>query len=113
MKPENCTSSLSDQTDGAEQVDNSDNLDLETVFHAEASSTAEIEALAVKELLESNGIPVIMVGDSVLPNLPFEIKVPRDQAACARQLIAEAQSTGPAAAEAAELEFERNTKSLS
>jgi hypothetical protein len=54
-----------------------------------------------------------MVGDSVLPNLPFEIKVPRDKAECARQLIAEAQSTGPVAAEAAELEFERNTKSLS
>jgi hypothetical protein len=55
--------------------------DLETVFHAEGSSTAEVEAVAVKSLLESNGIPTVLVGDPVLPNLPFETKVDSHQAA--------------------------------
>ena len=65
-------------------IDNSANVDLETIFHAEGSSTGEIEALAIKNLLESNGITVIMVGDSVLPNLPFELKVARRDAGRAR-----------------------------
>jgi Putative prokaryotic signal transducing protein len=69
--------------------------DVETVFHAEGSSTAEIEALAIKSLLESNGIPVVMVGDPVLPNLPFEIKVASEDAARARQVISEAESGRP------------------
>jgi hypothetical protein len=91
---------------------NVDNSDLETIFHAEGSSTGEIEAWAIKNLLESNGITVIMVGDSVLPNLPFEIKVARDDAEGARQLIAEARSAGPAAAEAAELGFEQKIRKV-
>ena len=80
--------------------------DLKTVFHAEASNTAEVEALAVKALLESNGIPTVLLDDPVLPNLPFEIKVDAQMAAWARQLIAEAQEAGPVAAEAAERKFE-------
>jgi hypothetical protein len=47
-----------------------------------------------------------MVGDPVLPNLPFEIKVARQHAELALKLVAEAQKAGPAAAEAAEKEFE-------
>jgi hypothetical protein len=89
---------------------NVDNSDLETIFHVEGSSTGEIEALAIKNLLESNRIAVIMVGDSVLPNLPFEIKVARYDAVRARQLIAEARSAGAAAAEAAELRVEQKSE---
>jgi hypothetical protein len=92
----------------AKQLDDSGNPDLETIFHAEGTSTAEVEALSIKSLLESNGIAALMVGDSVLPNLPFELKVARDQAERARQLIAEAQSTSPADSESAEPEFEQN-----
>ncbi len=80
--------------------------DLETVFHAEGSGTAEVETLSVKALLESNGIPTVLVGDPVFPNLPFEIKVDAHQAAWARRLIADAQLTGPASAEAGERKFE-------
>ena len=39
-------------------------------------------------LLEANGIAVILVGDSVLPNLPFEVKVAHRDAELARGLIA-------------------------
>ena len=59
------------------------------VFRAEGSSTAEIEALTIKSFLEANGIAAIVVGDSVLPNMPFEVKVPSDQARWARKLINE------------------------
>jgi len=72
--------------------DASRKFDLESVFHSEGSTTAEFEALSVKNLLEANGIPAVLVGDSVLPNFPFEVRVPRDQAQLARQLIAEAEA---------------------
>jgi hypothetical protein len=80
--------------DEVDQIDTSGDLELETIYHAEGSSTAELEALEIKSLLESNGIPTVMVGDSVLPNLPFEIRVARRDAERARQLIAESRCAG-------------------
>jgi len=86
--------------DEVEEVDDSHELDLETVFHAEgAEATAQLQALEVKGMLEANGIAAILVGDSVLPNLPFEVKVARENAARARELILEAESSGPPAEE--------------
>lgn len=76
------------------QVGNaSEELDLETVYHADAGTSAEFEAMNVKNLLESNGIDAVLVGDSVLPNLGFEVRVARDQADLARQVIEEAEQT--------------------
>lgn len=89
--------------DEVEAVDPSARLDLETIFQAGAGgNTSEIEALGIKNLLEANGIAVVLVGDSVLPNLPFEVRVARDQAGRARQLIAEAESLGSTEAEESE-----------
>jgi hypothetical protein len=83
--------------DEVEEVDNSDNLNLETIYHAEGSGPiAELEAMGIKNLLESNGIAAVLVGDSVLPNFPFEVRVAQDEAQLARQVIATAQTTGPA-----------------
>jgi hypothetical protein len=48
----------------------------------------------------------VLVGDSVLPNFPFEVKVAREQAARASKLIEDAESAGPAAAEELEAESE-------
>ena len=73
----------------AESDDSS--LDLETVFHAEGGSLTEIETLDVKGLLEANGIAVVLVGDSMFPNLPYELRVPSADAERARRLIAEAE----------------------
>jgi hypothetical protein len=82
--------------DDVEEVDNSEGLDLETVFHVEGSGgLAEMQAMNVKNLLESNGIAAVLVGDSVLPNLPFEIRVAREQADLARRLISDAEESGP------------------
>jgi hypothetical protein len=84
--------------DEVEEVDPSSDLDLETV----AGAAGEMEALSIKNLLDSNGIATVLVGDSVLPNFPFEVRVARDQAAAARALIADAEQAGRAAAEEAE-----------
>jgi hypothetical protein len=92
--------------DEIEELDPSSELDLETIHHAEASATGEMEAMSIKNVLDSNGIPAVLVGDSVLPNFPFEVRVARDQAERARILIADLESVGPAAAEEAELESE-------
>ena len=85
-------------------VNDSADLNAETVFSAPAGTTAELEAMSVQSILEGAGIATIMVGDAVLPNLPFEIRVAKDQAEKARQLIEEAKASGPAAAEEAAAE---------
>jgi hypothetical protein len=86
----------------AEVVDPSSALDLETV----AGAASEMEAMSIKNLLESNDIATVLVGDAVLPNLPFEVRVARGQAERARALIADAVEIGPAAAVEGELESE-------
>lgn len=74
------------------QGDASRKLDLETVFHSEGGSTSEFEAMSVKNLLESNGITAVLIGDSVLPNLAFEVRVARNKAHLAREVIAQAEA---------------------
>ncbi len=92
--------------DEVQEVDDSSDLDLETIYHGEASAMSEVEAMGIKSLLDANDIAAVVVGDSVLPNLAFEVRVARDQAARARQFIADAQATGPSDAAEAELESE-------
>lgn len=89
-----------------ELVDDSSELGLETIYHSEGSTTAEMEAIGVQNVLEAGGIASVLVGDSVLPNLPFEVRVAKEQAETARALVEEAIQAGPAAAEEAELQTE-------
>jgi hypothetical protein len=89
----------------AEELDPSSELDLETIVGA----SSEMEAMGIKNLLESNGIAAVLVGDSVLPNFQFEVRVARDQVGAARVLIADAEKRGPAAADEAELESESSS----
>jgi hypothetical protein len=91
--------------DEVEEVDDSSNLDLETIYHADGT-LAEVESLGIRNVLEANGITAVLVGNSVLPTMSFEVRVAREQVERARELIAEAQIAGPAAAEEAELETE-------
>ncbi len=86
---------------GAEEVDPSHQLDLETVFAADGA-TAEMQALAIRGILDAAQVPSVMVGTSTIPSLPFEVRVPRDRMEQALILIAEAEAAGPAAAEEAE-----------
>lgn len=97
--------------DEVEEVDDSSNLDLETIFHIEGSSmTGELQAMSIKNLLESNGIAAVLVGDSVLPTFPFEVKVAREQAVRARKLIEDLESLAPAAEEELEAESEKKPR---
>ncbi len=86
-------------------VDPSGELDAETIFNA-MGTTAQIEALAIRGVLESAGIPSYMVNAPMYPNLRFIVRVPKSYAAQARQALEEARSAGPLAAEMAELESE-------
>ena len=79
--------------DEVEEVDPSSALDLEAV----GSATSEMEAMSIKNLLEANGIATVLVGDSVLPNFPFEVRVARDQVITAKTVIEEAQREAEAA----------------
>ncbi len=91
----------------AEELDPSSDLDLETI----ASAASEMEAMGIKNFLDANGIAAVLVGDSVLPNFPFEVRVAHDQADRARILVADAEKTGPAAAAEGELESESGSGS--
>jgi hypothetical protein len=97
--------------DEVEEVDESHYLDLsEAIFHSEGSTTAEFEATEIKNLLEANGIAAVIIGDSVLPNFPFEVRVAAENVDRARQIIDEYVKGGPEAAEQAELESEQRIR---
>jgi hypothetical protein len=81
--------------------DASHSLDLETVFER-VGTTAEMEALAVRSVLDAAGVASVLVGSSAIPNFPFTVKVPRSSIDQARTAIEEARSAGPAGAEEAE-----------
>lgn len=79
----------------------SDRLDMVTVFRS-AGTGAESEAMNVQALLASNGIEAMIVADARLPNLPEQIRVPREHVTEAKRLIAAALAAGPAGADEAE-----------
>ncbi|HEU0141140.1 MAG TPA: hypothetical protein VFQ79_15565 [Bryobacteraceae bacterium] len=90
---------------GERPVDTSRDLDLETIFSAQGT-TAEMEAIGVKSILEANLIPTVLIGNSALPVLRFEVRVARECADAAKRAIAEARAAGPEAAEEAQREAE-------
>ena len=85
----------------AMEPDDSEDFDLVTVFSSDEHN-AEMQAQAVQNVLEAGGIPAVIVGSSVLPNLPFEVRVPSSRLEEAQTLIADSEAAGPAGAEEAE-----------
>lgn len=81
-------------------------MDLRTVFDGADGGISEAEALEVKALLEANGIAAVLSNDTPLPNIGLDVLVTGQDYSRAKQVIAEARAAGPAAAEAAEREFE-------
>jgi hypothetical protein len=77
-----------------------------TVFRS-AGFAKETEALLVRGMLESNGLPAFVTGIERMPGpyrLPLGevcVQVPEDRKDEAEHLIAEAREAGPAAAEEA------------
>jgi hypothetical protein len=91
--------------DDVELPDDSHELDLVPVAHTDGA-TGEMEAISIKSILEASGITAVIIGNSTLPNLGFEVRVPHDVERQAREAIAEAQAAGPAAAVEGERESE-------
>ena len=81
------------------EADPSADLDLETIAVFQGAD-AEMQAAAVEGLLEQSGISVIVEAAYGLPSLPFEIKVAAKLATQAREILAQAEAEGPAAADA-------------
>jgi hypothetical protein len=83
-------------------VDPSHELDLVPIYSSGTPLTGALEMMGIKGLLEASGILAVSTGDSVQPELPATLSVPREHLERAKQLIADAQATGPADADAAE-----------
>jgi hypothetical protein len=83
----------------------SHDLDMVTVFQS-AGTTSEMEALSVQSLLEAAGITAMVVGTQTMPNLPEEVRVPREHVTEAKRIIADALAAGPAGAAEAEKQTE-------
>jgi hypothetical protein len=95
-----------EEQQGGDELLTSHALDMVTLW---SSSTVdgEMEADMIRGVLESNGIPVMVVGASQYPNLGFEVKVPRGKVKEAEEWIEQAQAAGPDAAIEGEAESEK------
>ncbi len=83
-----------------EGLDATAGLDFQVAFFSDKHD-AEHEGMAVKSLLEANGIAAFLADSGMLPNFPCKVLVPREDAQRAAELIEAAKATGPADAEAA------------
>jgi len=91
---------------GEDQLLTTHALDMFTLWRS-TTVNAEMEADMIRGVLESNDIPVMVVGASQYHFLGFEVKVPRGKVVEANELIAQAQQAGPEAAVEAEDESEK------
>jgi hypothetical protein len=95
-----------DEQRDRDQLLTSHALDMVTLWSS-SNIDAEVEADMIRGVLDSNGIPTLLVGGtSQFPNLGFEVLVPRGKVVEAQRLLQEAQAAGPAAAAAGELASE-------
>ena len=78
-----------------------------TPVFSSSNHDAEMEAMAIKGLLDSNDIPAEIVGSHVLPTLEFQVQVPHALLDRARQTIREARQGGRKAADGAEAAGEK------
>ena len=83
----------------------SHDLDLVTVFQS-AGTTSDMEARSVQSLLEASGIAAVVVNAEMMPNLPEEVRVAKEDVTEAKRIIAAALAAGSAGA----VEAERQTE---
>jgi hypothetical protein len=69
-----------------------------TPVFSSSNHDGEMEAMAIKGVLDSNGIPAMIVGPQVLPTLEFQVQVPEHLLAEAKQAIRDARQGGRRAA---------------
>jgi len=73
-----------------------------TPVFSSSNHDAEMEAMAIKGVLDSNNVPAMIVGPSVLPTFEWQVQVPQHLLDSARQLLREARQGGRRAADEAE-----------
>jgi hypothetical protein len=78
-------------------VDPSHEFDMVPVYSSQAVD-GEMEAEMIHGVLESNGVPSMVVRATGYPVLGFEVQVPKARFEEAERLIAEAEAAGPEAA---------------
>jgi hypothetical protein len=88
-------------------LDLSADLDMVPAFTSDAPNS-EMIAVEIRSILESQGIPSMLVSGTMFPSLPFEVRVPRARLEEARQALAAAEEAGPSAADEAERESEQS-----
>lgn len=86
-----------DPEDDELQVDISPDLDLVTL-HRSASADAAVEAAVIRGVLDSNGIPSLVIRAAGYPQLGCEVQVRREDLLRAERLLEEAKAAGPGAA---------------
>ncbi len=87
--------------DAPELVDPSHDLDLVTVAKTDGT-TGEMEAMAIQSVLDANEIDSVIVGNSTLPTMGFEVRVAEEEKGEASAAIEAAKAAGPDAALEAE-----------
>jgi hypothetical protein len=83
------------------EIDPSSKFDMVTLFSS-ANHDAEMEANAIRGVLDASGIPSIIVGATQIPSLELQVQVPRALLEDARRVLAEAKELGPSGALEAE-----------
>lgn len=84
-----------------EEGDPGHSFDLVEIYNG-MGTTAEIQAMSVRSVLDSYEIPNVMGGSLQIPTLPFVVRVPAAYYDRALDALAEAEQIGTAGAEEAE-----------
>jgi len=71
----------------------SHDLDFVSFFGSQAADS-EMEAIMIQSILESNGIPCVVVGSSQYPSLGFEVRVPKSRLKEAVAAVEAARQSG-------------------
>ena len=90
-----------DPEDYEGRVNTSHELDMVPIYRS-STVDAEIEAGIIRGVLDSHGIPSLMLRAVGYPSLGFEVRVHFENLREAERLIEEAKAAGPAAAVEAE-----------
>ena len=72
------------------------------VVFSSSNFDGELEAMAIKSVLDANDIPSILSGPHILPNLPFQVEVPAHLTEKAEQVLRDARQDGRRAADEGE-----------
>jgi len=88
-------------SEDSEAADPSHDLDLVTVAMTDGI-TGEMEATAIKSVLDANQIESVIIGTATIPSVGFEVRVAEEDVAVAEAAIEAAKAAGPDAALEAE-----------